>query len=85
MRACFYTFLTSGYSAFIEVDLFIKSLKHFHPDVPLIIFDQAGIDYLVQKTPGVDMFKIKATAAKALYDQFDLVINGEEVCNDYGE
>lgn len=75
MKSCFFTFLTDSYRNLIEFDLFKKSFTHFHPEIPLIVFDQARIDQLIRDNPGIDMFKIKATAAKTLYNDYDLVVN----------
>ena len=75
MKACFFTFLTDSYRELIQFDLFEKSLKHFHPEIPLIVFGQNEINEIITQNPGVNMFKIKATAAKTLYNDYDLVIN----------
>ena len=75
MKVCFFTFLTDSYKEFVEFDLFERSFKHFHPDIPLIVFDQNDINGLMEKNAGVDMYKIKATAAKTLYNNYDLVVN----------
>lgn len=75
MKTCFFTLVQSSYKNCIEFDLFEKSFKHFHPDIPLIVFDEYTINQLCNSTPGLDMYKIKATAASLLYDDYDLVVN----------
>ena len=75
MRTCFFTFVTDSYAQYIEFDLFEKSFKHFHPDIPLFVLRDAEIDNLKRKHNSLDMYNIKATAAKTFYDDYDLVVN----------
>lgn len=75
MKACFFTFLTDSYRELIQYDLFEKSIKHFHPEIPLIVFRDNDINELRKIQPSLDLFKAKATAAKTLYNDYDLVIN----------
>jgi hypothetical protein len=75
MKVCFFTFLTESYKNNIEYDLFEKSLKHFHPDIPLILFKDEEIKEFKKIHHSLDLYKAKATAAKSLYDEYDLIIN----------
>jgi hypothetical protein len=75
MKTCFFTFLQDSYRDLIEFDLFEKSFKHFHPDIPLIVFRDSEINKLQSLNSDLNMFNIKATAAKTLYDEYDLVVN----------
>lgn len=75
MKTCFYTILQKNYSGCIESDLFIKSFKYFHPDIPLFIVDDDLIARLIAETPGLDFYNMKASAAKLFYDEYELVVN----------
>ena len=76
MKCCFFTFLQKSYEHIIDFDLFERSFKHFHPDIPLITFRDKEINDIIASTNNkASMFKIKATAAKTLYDEYDLVVN----------
>jgi hypothetical protein len=75
MKICFFTFVTESYSQYIEFDLFEKSFKHFHPDIPLFVLRDKEIESLKQQNSSLDMYNIKATAAKTFYDEYDLVVN----------
>lgn len=75
MKVCFFTLLQDRYSSCIDFNLFEKSFKHFHPDIPLIVLRDKEINSLIAANPGVDMYKIKATAAKLFYNDYDLVVN----------
>jgi len=75
MKTCFFTILQKNYSGCIEHELFIKSFKRFHPDIPLFIVDDIMIEKLMSETPGLDFYKMKASAAKLFYNDYDLVVN----------
>lgn len=75
MKTCFFTIIEDRYKSIIELDLFVKGFKHFHPDIPLFILGNNAIAKLKQDHPGIDMFKIKASAAKWFYNDYDLVVN----------
>lgn len=76
MTCCFFTFLQKRYEQIIDFNLFEKSFKFFHPDIPLIVFKDKEIEELISSTEGkANMFKIKAVAAKTLYNDYDLVVN----------
>lgn len=75
MKTCFFTIIEDRYKPLIELDLFVKSFKHFHPDIPLFILGEQAIAKLKVEHPGIDMFKIKASAAKWFYEDYDLVVN----------
>lgn len=75
MKTCFFTILQSGYKNCVQYDLFEQSFKHFHPDVPLFVVGDEDIKKLCAKTPGLDMYKIKASAASLFYNDYDLVVN----------
>ena len=75
MKSCFFTFVTDSYAQYIEFDLFEKSFKHFHPDIPLFVLRDADINNLKRKSSSLDMYNMKATAAKTLYNDYDLVVN----------
>lgn len=75
MKTCFFTILEGNYSSCIEYDLFEKSFKYFHPDIPLFVIGDDQIKRLKETTPGLDLYKMKASAAKLFYDEYDLVVN----------
>lgn len=75
MKTCFFTILTAEYSRCIEYELFEKSFKHFHPDIPLFVVGESEIQKLKQENPSLDLYKAKASAAKLFYNDYDLVVN----------
>lgn len=75
MKTCFFTILQGNYSPCIEHELFVKSFKHFHPDIPLFVLGDVEISKLMEETPGLDFYKLKATAARLFYNDYDLVVN----------
>jgi hypothetical protein len=75
MKTCFFTILQGNYASCIEYALFEKSFKHFHPDIPLFVVGDKEIQELMNENPSLDLYKIKATAAKLFYDEYDLVVN----------
>jgi hypothetical protein len=44
VKTCFFTFLQKSYENIIEFDLFEKSFKHFHPEIPLVVFKDEEIE-----------------------------------------
>jgi hypothetical protein len=75
MKTCFFTILQGNYASCIEYELFEKSFKHFHPDIPLFVVGDKEIQELMNENSSLDLYKIKATAAKLFYDEYDLVVN----------
>jgi len=75
MKTCFFTLLESGYSSTIEYELFEKSFKYFHPEIPLFTLRDDEISKLKSANSNIDMYNIKASAAKLFYNDYDLVVN----------
>jgi hypothetical protein len=75
MKTCFFTIVQSQYRGCIEYELFEKSFKHFHPEIPLFVVDDSEIKNLADKHPGINLYKIKASAAKLFYNEYDLVVS----------
>jgi hypothetical protein len=77
MKTCFFTILQDSYKNYsgIEYNLFEKSFKHFHPDIPLFVVGDKEIAELRKSIPSLDLFKMKASAAKLFYNDYDLVVN----------
>lgn len=74
MKTVFFTIISDSHYHGCRTDDFIKSFKKFHPDVDLKVFNQKDIDSVFSN--GVNNFyNSKATFAKLLYDDYDLVVN----------
>lgn len=76
MKTCFFTILQDSYKNYsgIEYNLFEKSFKHFHPDIPLFVVGDKEIAELRRLTPDLNLHRIKASAAKLFYNDYDLVV-----------
>lgn len=70
-----FTIIQDNYRSCIEYDLFEKSFKHFHPDIPLFVVGDDQIHKLTKNISGLNMYKMKASAAKLFYNDYDLVVN----------
>lgn len=75
MKTCFFTIIQSQYKGYVEYDLFEKSFKYFHPDIPLFVLGDSEIQQLTKKHPGINLYKAKASAAKTFYNDYELVVN----------
>jgi hypothetical protein len=49
---------------------FMNSFKMFHPDIPMIVFDETDMD-----KHGVNFYSAKATFGRILSKEYDLVVN----------
>lgn len=74
-KTVFFTIIGATHYHGCRTDDFIKSFKHFHPDIDLVVFKQAEIDELFSTNPKLNFYNSKATFAKKLYNQYDLVVN----------
>ena len=76
MKICFYTWLTDDFKdSVIDYQGFIKSFKYFHPDIDLYVFTDEIINRLFSEKPWLNQFNCKASFAKLLYNDYDLVVN----------
>jgi len=75
MKTCFFTIVQQGYVGCIEFDLFYKSFKHWHPDIPMFVVGDNEIAEIQKQQPRVNLYNIKASAARLFYDDYDLVVN----------
>ena len=76
MKICFFTWITDNYkNTIVDFDNFYKSFKYFHPDIDLIIFGQKEIDALFNEKKWLYSDNCKASFAKLLYNDYDLVVN----------
>lgn len=76
MKTVFFTWITDNYrNTNIDFDSFYKSFKYFHPDIDLIIFDSKIISQLFQYKPWLKNTNCKASFARLLYNDYDLVVN----------
>lgn len=75
MKTCFFTIAQKEYVKCIEFDLFYRSFKYFHPDIPLYVVSDNEIKVLQDNQPGLNLYNIKASAAKLFYNEYDLVVN----------
>jgi len=76
MKTVFYTWLSDDFrDTIIDYQGFSKSFKRFHPDIDLVVFDDAQIKKLWAEKPWLNRFNCKASFAKLLYNDYDLVVN----------
>jgi len=75
MKACFYIIIGDSHWHGCRTPEFIKSFKKFHPDIDLIIFDQSHIDTTFATDKRLNFYNSKATFAKKLYNDYDLIVN----------
>ena len=59
----------------IDFDSFYKSFKHFHPEIDLIVFDSKVVEEVQKQKPWINCTNCKASFAKLIYDQYDLLVN----------
>lgn len=76
MKTAFFTWITKKYKeSNIDFQSFYQSFKYFHPDIDLIIFDDTIINTLFKSKPWLNSTNCKASFAKLIYHQYDLLIN----------
>lgn len=75
MKAVFYTIISDSHYHGCRTDDFIRSFKKFHPDVDLVVFGQSEINRLFSRNPNLNFYNAKASFAKELYNDYDLVVN----------
>jgi len=76
MKIAFYTWITDNYrNTNIDFDSFYKSFKYFHPDIDMIVFDSQTINTLFSQKPWLNNTNCKASFAKLLYNDYDLLVN----------
>lgn len=75
MRTVFYTIISDSHYHGCRTDDFIKSFKKYHPDIDLKVFGQKEIDQVFAKNPKLNFYNAKASFAKELYNDYDLVVN----------
>ena len=75
-RIVFFTWLTNNFrDTIIDYQGFYKSFKYFHPDIDLVVFEDASIRDLFGKKPWLNFMNCKASFAKLLYNEYDIVVN----------
>jgi hypothetical protein len=75
MKAVFFTIISDSHYHGCRTDDFIKSFKKFHPDVDLVVFGQSDIDEMFRTRPELNFYNSKASFAKKLYNDYDIVVN----------
>ena len=75
MKTVFYTIISDSHYEGCRTDEFIKSFKHFHPDIDFIAFKQTEIDQVFKTDNRLNFYNSKATFAKRLYNDYNLVVN----------
>lgn len=76
MKTVFFTWITDNYkNTNIDFDSFYKSFKYFHPDIDLVVFDSLAVSQLFTHKPWLNNTNCKASFAKLLYNDYDLVVN----------
>jgi hypothetical protein len=72
----FFTWITDDYkNSIVDFDNFYKSFKYFHPDIDLKVFGQDEINKLFNEKKWLYSDNCKASFAKLLYNDYDLVVN----------
>ena len=75
MKTVFFTIVDDAYYTACRTDEFIASFKHFHPDIDLKIFGETEIYAEFHREPRLNFGNCKATFARKLYNDYDLVVN----------
>lgn len=75
MKTVFYTIISDSHYHGCRTDDFIKSFKKFHPDIDLVVFGQSDINRMFAENPRLNFYNCKASFAKELYNDYDLVVN----------
>lgn len=76
MKKVFFSWITSNWiNTYVDFNGFVKSFKKFHPDINLIIFEDNTINALFKQKPWLNYDNCKASFAKLLYNDYDLVVN----------
>jgi hypothetical protein len=75
MKTVFFTIISDSHYQGCRTDDFVKSFKKFHPDIDLILFKQDEINKTFAARPEVNFQNGKATFAKKLYNDYELVVN----------
>ena len=76
MKTAFFTWISNNYRDYnIDFQSFYKSFKYFHKDIDLIIFDDSKINPLFRSKPWLKTTNCKASFAKLLYNDYDLLVN----------
>jgi hypothetical protein len=74
VKTVFYTIVDDRFYTPAGTPGMINSFKHFHPDIPLVVFRQDMINR-VFKEHNINFYMAKPTFAKLLTNDFDLVVN----------
>lgn len=74
MKTVFFTIVDDRFYTPAGTPGMINSFKHFHPDIPLVVFRQDVINQ-VFKEKDINFYQAKPTFAKLLTQDFDLVVN----------
>lgn len=70
----FYTFVSDDYHDPVGTPGLVNSFKHFHPDIPLVVFRQEDVDKIIDNKI-VNWLNAKPMFAKLLTDKFECVVN----------
>lgn len=72
--AVVYTFISENYYHGIGLPVFVNSFKHFHPDIPLVVFRGPTVARVFAEQ-GLNWLIAKAAFARRLTAEYDLVVN----------
>jgi hypothetical protein len=75
MKTVFYTIIGDSHYKGCRTDEFISSFKNFHPDIDLVVFGEQEIRETFATDSRLNFYNSKATFAKKLYNDYDLVVN----------
>ena len=76
----FYTFVSDDYYGPVGTPGLINSFKHFHPDIPLVVFRQDIVNQIIDPDKkfmngSVNWLNAKPVFAKLLTQKFECVVN----------
>ena len=74
MKIIFISIVSDDWYVPSRTDDFIKSFKHFHPDIELKIFREQEINEVFATDSRLNYYNSKATFALKLIDDYDLVV-----------
>jgi len=76
MKTVFYAILSDDFKdTVVDYQGFYKSFKRFHPDIDLVVFGNNEINKLFSEKTWLNFCNCKASFAKLLYNDYDLVVN----------
>ena len=72
MKTCAFTYYIDYKDMTLEM---VESWKHFHPDIPMLVFDRQCIERLWIEHPDMPKWSIGPMLSKLLSSRFDMIIH----------